>query len=52
MLSYYYLTNNQVSKISKYAFQLPFNTLVKYTVKQVYIYILVSVVLLVYYLYN
>ena len=24
MLSYY-LTNNQVSKISKYAFQLPFN---------------------------
>ena len=25
MLSYYYLTNEQVSKISKYAFQLPFN---------------------------
>ena len=24
MLSHYYLTNNQVSKISKYAFQLPF----------------------------
>ena len=24
MLSYYYLTNKQVSKISKYAFQLPF----------------------------
>ena len=24
MLPYYYLANNQVSKISKYAFQLPF----------------------------
>ena len=32
MLSYYYLTNNQVSKISKYTFQLPFKGLIEFTV--------------------